>query len=85
MKNLAIQYDESVLAPYNLSVKSFEEEAKLALAMKLFEMGRLTSGQAATIAGISRVEFLLSAQRFSTPSVQWDHEELEAEFADIPK
>ena len=35
-----------------------EEEAKLYLAMKLFEIGRLSSGQAAELAGHSKRAFL---------------------------
>ena len=50
----------------------------MALAVKLYEMGRLTSGQAASLAGISRVAFLLSG----SASVEWDQEELEAEFSE---
>jgi len=82
MKTLCIEYAESIPAMLNMSPDSFEEEARLALAMKLFEMGRVTSGQAATIAGVSRVAFLLSCRRYGTPSVRWDSEELEAEFRD---
>ena len=53
------------------------------LAVKLFELGRLTSGQAAQLAEISRFAFLLSCRRYGAPSVQWDDEELEAEFGDM--
>lgn len=80
MKKLSIEYPESVLAALNLSPETFEFEARVALAMKLYEIGRLTSGQAASLAGISRVEFLLSCHQYDSSSVQWDHEELEAEF-----
>ncbi|MGD0884442.1 MAG: UPF0175 family protein [Thermodesulfovibrionales bacterium] len=45
-------------------------------------MGRLTSGQAAELAGIPRVAFLLSCQRYGTPTVEWDQEELNAEFSE---
>jgi predicted HTH domain antitoxin len=83
MKNLSIQYPESVLATYNLSEEAFEKEAKIALAVKLFELGRLTSGQAADLAGIPRVEFLLNCHEFGSASVQWDREELEAELKEL--
>ena len=41
-----------------MSVPEFERELKLALAAKLFELGRLPSGQAAGLAGVGRVESL---------------------------
>ena len=84
MRSLSIKYPESVLATLNLSTDDFEKEAKLALAVKLFELGRFTSGQAAQLAEISRFAFLLSCSRYGAPSVQWDEEELNAEFGDMP-
>lgn len=82
MKKLLIEYPESIPAILNLSPDNFEQEAKVALAVKLYEMGRLTSGQAASLAGISRVAFLLSCKRYGSASVEWDQEELEAEFSE---
>jgi len=49
------------------------------MAVKLYEIGRLTSGQAATLAGCSRVAFLLNCRRYGTPSVAWDADELARE------
>jgi hypothetical protein len=43
MRSLSIKYPESVLATLNLSANVFKKEAKLALAVKLFELGRLPS------------------------------------------
>lgn len=80
MPTLTITYSEAIPALINLTPESFEEEARMAMAMKLYEMGRLTSGQAADLAGVPRVTFLLNCQRFGTYSVMWDRTELEAEF-----
>lgn len=53
----------------------------MAMAVKLFELGRLTSGQAANLAGISRVTFLLQCHNFGVVSTDWGNdEELEYEF-----
>ena len=84
MKALQIEYPESWPDAAGSSAERFEDEARMALAMKLFEMGRLTSGQAAQLAGMSRAVFLLNCPQWNVPSVVWDAAELEAEFKPLP-
>ncbi|MBF0471374.1 MAG: UPF0175 family protein [Gammaproteobacteria bacterium] len=50
------------------------------LALKLFEVGRLSSGEAGQLCGMGRVEFLFAASRAGEPVVDLDDEELAAEF-----
>lgn len=80
MKIIKIEYPDEMAAVLNLSQQAFENEARMALAAKFYEMGRLTSGQAATLAKISRTQFLLQCSHYGVPSVNWDDDELEAEF-----
>jgi len=85
MRTLSIHYSEIIPVIMNITPESFEDEAKMAMVVKLYEMGRLTSGQAASLAGISRVSFLLHCQRFNSYSVIWDQTEIEEEFRDFGK
>lgn len=55
------------------------DQARLLLAVKLFELERLTSGKAAELAGIDRESFLLTVHRYGVPTVRWNEEEIQAE------
>ena len=80
MNAMQIEYPESWTAAAGSTTERFESEARMALAMKLFEMGRLTSGQAAQLAGVSRVAFLFNCPQWNVSVVNWDAAELAAEF-----
>ena len=80
MGTLHVEYPESLTAVLNQSREAFEQEARMAMAAKLFELGRLTSGQAARLAGMNRASFLLECPRYGVSSVYWDQDEIEAEF-----
>jgi len=80
---MQIEFPESWTASTGSSAKRFENEALMAAAMKLYEMGRLSSGQAAQLAGVSRMAFLFNCPQWNVPAVNWDADELAAEFKPI--
>lgn len=59
----------------------FEQEAKMAMAVKLFEMRRLSSGMAANLAGVDRMTFLLALHRFGVAMIDLTEDELAADLA----
>lgn len=56
--------------------QQFMQDAKLAMAVKLFEMKRLSSGMAALLIGMTRVQFLGELHRFGVPMIDLDENEL---------
>ena len=56
---LKIEYGDDVLADLGLSPDEFAREARFVLAAKYYEMGRISSGQAARLCKLERVDFLL--------------------------
>ena len=64
---LTIEYQDDLLFRLGLNSEQFSAEAKLMLAAKLYELGRLSSGEAALLAGKSRVEFLFALGQIGVP------------------
>ena len=66
-----------------LAVQTTQEELgaqiRLMAALKMFELGKLSSGKAAELAGMSRVEFLEQCGRYRVSIFNYSPEELEAE------
>jgi predicted HTH domain antitoxin len=56
-----------------------QEEAKLLLAVKLFELGKVTLGQAAKMAELSKRTFMEILGRYRVPVFNYGAEELSAE------
>ncbi|MFA5420039.1 MAG: UPF0175 family protein [Bacteroidales bacterium] len=53
-----IEYPESLAITLKLSGKDFESEMKTSSLVKLFELGKVSSGVAAHVLGLSRIDFL---------------------------
>jgi len=60
---LRIEYGDDLLLSVGPTQEEYDQEARFLLAAKLYELGRLTSGQAAKFCGKGPVEFLLSLPR----------------------
>jgi predicted HTH domain antitoxin len=79
-ETLEIKYPNELLFSIKRSKEEFEREAKFLLMIKLFELKRISSGMAAKLLGIDRVQFLLSLGKYSIPIYDLSSEELEKDF-----
>lgn len=64
-----------------LTPQEFERDARLAMAAKLYELHRLSSGMAAQLAGLERRDFLMELSRFGVAVHNLPPEELAADIA----
>ncbi|MDS4026466.1 MAG: UPF0175 family protein [Candidatus Contendobacter sp.] len=78
---LIVEYPDLLPDVMRMNRSEFEQEARMAMAVKLFEMGKLSSGYAAQLAGIGRVDFILSLSRYGVTYLNYPPEELEQDIA----
>lgn len=76
-----VDYSEALPDALHMTRREFELEARLAMAIKLFETGKLSSGQASALADLSRTHFLYELGRFNVSSIQLEDSGLEADLS----
>lgn len=70
--------DETLLA-LKISVAELGPALRMAAAVKLYELGRLSSGAAAALAGIPRTVFLSRLADYGVDTFRLDEEDLRKE------
>lgn len=77
MQTIQVQCSDAVLISLKESPEAFAHDLCLAAAAKFHELGRLSSGRAAELAGMSRVAFLQRLKEFGVSAIAETREELE--------
>lgn len=75
-KKIEIEYPDTLPDLLQKSADVFEKEAKMAMAVKMFELKKISSGMAAEMVGIDRVAFLLDLHRYGVEMINMEPEEL---------
>ncbi len=78
---LTIPYPEELLLSLKENPQQFEAEARLLLAVKLHELGKVSTGMAARLAGMSRVAFIFALARFGLSPIGVEPNELAEDMA----
>ena len=78
-EDLILKYPSGFEHAVHLSKNEIEQHIRLMAALKMFELGKVSCGKAAELAGMSRVEFLESCSRYKVCVFNYPSEELEIE------
>jgi predicted HTH domain antitoxin len=84
MPVLHIPYGEELLVATGQSPDELEPELRFLLAAKLYELGRVSAGQAGKLAGMPRLRFLDELGRRGFTVVHLEPEAIEDELRDDP-
>ena len=80
MEKIVLEIPEEILISLKETTEEFSRDILMLAAVKLYQMGKLSSGRASQLAGIPRVSFLQSLARYRVPIFDLSAEELQRDF-----
>lgn len=78
-EELKIKYPSGFEHAVHMTKEEMEQHIRLMAALKMFELGKISSGKAAELAGIPRAEFLEACGRYRVSIFNYPDEEVEKE------
>ena len=82
MTTLTVDIPESAFSAMHQAPDEFTAEMRTAAAVKWYELGRISQGRAAEIAGLSRAAFIAALSRYRVSPFQYSAEDLREELDD---
>jgi len=81
VRSFTIEYGGDVLIKLGLSPEQFCEEARMIIAVRLYEMGRLSTGSAAAFAEVPKPLFLTKLADYGVDTFDTTSDELHRDVA----
>ena len=83
MHQLSMSYPDDLLVTSEKSPYALEEEMKFLLAVKLFELHRLSLGKAAEFCNMDKVHFMFELGRMKIPVMNLDDDQIADELKNV--
>ncbi len=79
IEELKMKYPAGLEDVVHLTKPELEHHLRLMAALKMFELGKISTGKAAELAGMSRVDFFEACGRYRVSIFNYSDEDIEAE------
>jgi predicted HTH domain antitoxin len=79
VEELKIKYPSGFEHAVHMTKEEIEHHIRLMAALKMFELGKISSGKAAELAGMSRAEFFEACGRYRVSPFNYADKEVEEE------
>jgi len=76
---ITLEYPDDLESAVQTTSEEMNAQIRLMAALKMFELGKMSAGKAAELAGLSRVEFLETCGRYRVSVFNYPLEDLKAE------
>lgn len=83
MTQLTLEMPEEALATLHQAPNEFVQELRIAAAVKWYELGKVSQGRGAEIAGLTRAGFIDALSRYQVCPFQYTAEEIIEELRDV--
>ncbi len=83
MKTLTIPYSDDLLVSTGQSKKALENELCFLLAVKLFEVHRLSLGKAAELCGMPKIVFMDELGKLGIPVINLHDDQIQDELVNV--
>ena len=83
MTTVSVELPEGVFSALRRAPQDFVREMRIAAAVKWYELGQLSQGKAAEVAGLTRAEFINTLTRYQVSPFQYTAEELAEDLARV--